>query len=212
MDQVRATRMDLLARKSQVDLARQGSKLLKGKKEALLKEIMQMVPVLVEIHTELLRAVSQASRSLAFSKARNGTRYIESSSLAEHMGLQIKMDEELFWGVHIRKPLLLPGKDKASGSTPPSAGTSAASKEVEIDFKRLLECMQQVVPLRIKLDRLGEEVKKTSRRVNALDQVLIPRLARDIKMISQALEEREREDMFRLRRIKQKKEKQAKVA
>jgi V/A-type H+-transporting ATPase subunit D len=204
--------MDLLARKSQSDFARQGSKLLKGKKEALLKEIMQMIPVLVETHADLLRAVSQASRSLAFAKARNGTRYIESISLAEHIGLQIKMDEELFWGVHIPKPLLLPRQDKYRGRTPLSAGMSAASKEVEMDFKRLLECIQRVIPLRIRLDRLGEEVKKTSRRVNALDQVLIPRLEKDIKMISQALEEREREDMFRLRRIKKKKEKQAALA
>ena len=63
------------------------------------------------------------------------------------------------------------------------------------------------MPFQIRLNRLGEEVRKTSRRVNALDQVLIPSLKNEIKFISQALEEMEREDLFRLRRIKQRREK-----
>ena len=57
---------------------------------------------------------------------------------------------------------------------------------------------------------LGEEVKKTNRRINALNEYLLPKLRGEVRKISRVLEEREREDTFRLKKIKKKKSQKAK--
>jgi V/A-type H+-transporting ATPase subunit D len=56
------------------------------------------------------------------------------------------------------------------------------------------------------MKRLGREIQKTTRRINALEVMLVPRLGNEIRYIRGSLEEREREDNFRLRRIKNSKE------
>jgi V/A-type H+-transporting ATPase subunit D len=56
----------------------------------------------------------------------------------------------------------------------------------------------------MRVRRLAEEIGRTTRRVNALDNVLLPRLAAELGYIQMVLEEREREDLFRLKRVKQK--------
>ncbi|MDR7461040.1 MAG: V-type ATP synthase subunit D, partial [Armatimonadota bacterium] len=55
-----------------------------------------------------------------------------------------------------------------------------------------------------RLRKIGEEIKKTTRRVNALEQVVIPRIRAEIRYINDVLEQRAREDVFRLKRIKKK--------
>ncbi len=55
-----------------------------------------------------------------------------------------------------------------------------------------------------KLKKIGEEIKKTTRRVNALEQVVVPRIRAEIRFIAAVLEQRAREDVFRLKRIKKK--------
>ncbi|HET6947590.1 MAG TPA: V-type ATP synthase subunit D, partial [bacterium] len=62
----------------------------------------------------------------------------------------------------------------------------------------------EVAATEIRLRKIGEEIKKTTRRVNALEQVVIPRLRGEIRFITAVLEQRAREDIFRLKRIKQK--------
>jgi V/A-type H+-transporting ATPase subunit D len=50
--------------------------------------------------------------------------------------------------------------------------------------------------------RIGNEVRKTARRINAINELIIPRLKEQLQYISRALEEREREDVLRLKRLK----------
>jgi V/A-type H+-transporting ATPase subunit D len=72
-------------------------------------------------------------------------------------------------------------------------------------FENVVELLVLLAPLEIRLKRLGEEIKKTTRRVNALEQKVIPELKAQVKFIRQVLEDREREDKFRLKRLKGKK-------
>ena len=62
------------------------------------------------------------------------------------------------------------------------------------------------IAFRIKLKRLGKEIKQTTRKVNSLEKFAIPQLYFQIKFIQEALEEREREDIFRLKRLKKRNE------
>jgi V/A-type H+-transporting ATPase subunit D len=60
----------------------------------------------------------------------------------------------------------------------------------------------QVANTETRLRRIGEEIKKTARRVNALEQVVIPGIRSQIHFIQQVLDQQEQEDIFRLKRVK----------
>ena len=73
-------------------------------------------------------------------------------------------------------------------------------------FRDFAEALVAVANTETRLKMIGEEIKKTTRRVNALEQVVIPGLDAQIRYIRQVLEQREREDNFRLKKIKTKME------
>jgi V/A-type H+-transporting ATPase subunit D len=80
--------------------------------------------------------------------------------------------------------------------------TSARTDETIMSFEGALEDIIRVAPKLHKLGRLAEEIRKTTRRVNALEQRLLPTLKQQVRYIMGVLDQREREDIFRLKRIK----------
>ena len=88
-------------------------------------------------------------------------------------------------------------------------GTYANTDEVIVKFFNLLTLLTQMASIRTIVWRLAEEVKRTQRRVNALDKMIIPQATETIKYIESVLEERERENVFVLKALKKKKERGA---
>ncbi len=91
-------------------------------------------------------------------------------------------------------------------------GTSPISEpyrlnEVTEKFEDVLGSIVSVASKEIRLKRLGSEIQTTSRRINALEEILIPSLTKRIKYIQRMLEEKEREGIFRLKRFKERRKK-----
>ena len=84
-------------------------------------------------------------------------------------------------------------------------GTALAVDEVAAGFERIVRDMLDLAPRELRLRRMGEDIRRTNRRINALEQQLIPRLEAQARYIHQVLEERARDDVIRLKRLKQKK-------
>ena len=82
-------------------------------------------------------------------------------------------------------------------------GTSARIDEVARRFEEELNIVVEVAAHEATLRSLAAEIQRTSRRVNALENVTLPRLLAQRRLIQMILEEREREDRFRLKRVKQ---------
>jgi V/A-type H+-transporting ATPase subunit D len=97
--------------------------------------------------------------------------------------------------------------ERALGQFDLSAHTTEAIGSSEQMLEQLIECAPAEANLRI----LGEEIKKVSRRINALEEQLLPRLRSDVSRIQAVLEERQREDVFRMKRYKKRKEALAKA-
>ncbi len=83
-------------------------------------------------------------------------------------------------------------------------GTYANTDDVIVKFFNLLTLLTQMASIRTIVWRLAEEVKRTQRRVNALDKMIIPQATETIKYIESVLEERERENVFVLKALKKK--------
>ena len=132
----------------------------------------------------------------------DGRNYIQAAGFAAGKSPELDVQEESFWGVKLPAISTVEREEAVTRSTNLTARTSEAGG----DFEKVGAALLKLLPLHAKLSCLGAEIKRTTRQVNALQQVLIPNLKEELKSISQTLEEMEREDMFRLRRIKKKRE------
>ncbi|MDP3980967.1 MAG: V-type ATP synthase subunit D, partial [Chlamydiota bacterium] len=86
------------------------------------------------------------------------------------------------------------------GASPSSY--SFRAEKTAIQFEELAGLLLKIASNEARVRRLGLEIKKTTRRVNALEQIIIPRFSAQIGYIRSVIEQREREDIFRLKKIK----------
>lgn len=201
---VSPTRMNLLQRKQQAKIATQGVDLLKRKRDALVADFFNIVRQALTAREQLTKISEEAYVMLALAKAWEGREALEAAAMADRRDVLVDIDVRNVWGTKIpevavkevRRTLLERGHNPTS--------TSLRTVESASNFEDVLHAILEVAATEIKLRRIGEEIKKTTRRVNALEQVVIPRLIGEIRFITAVLEQRAREDVFRLKRIKQK--------
>lgn len=205
MEEVRPTRSELLERKQQITLAEQGMDLLKQKRDALLIEFMSVMDETLRLSSDLQRTTSEAQHSLAIAKAVDGVVGVRSAALATKGSVTIDMTGTKIMGVSV--PVVTKGESPLrSPFTRGYAITGVSSRidETADKFERILDVIIEYADIETRLKRLGEEIQKTNRRVNALEQVTIPALKEQVNYIRQTLDERSREDLFRLKKVKKK--------
>lgn len=198
------TRMNLLQRQNQVKLAQQGVDLLKKKRDALVADFFNIVRRALAAREKLTKSAEQSYTLLGLAKAVEGRETLEAAALADPRRLEVGIDTKNVWGTRIpsiatndvRRTLLARNADPAA--------VSARTIESADRFEEVVAALLDVAGTEITLRKIGEEIKKTTRRVNALEQVVIPRVRGEIRYIRDVLEQRAREDVFRLKRIKQK--------
>jgi len=208
-DTISPTRMNLLQRQNQVKLAQQGVDLLKRKRDALVADFFNIVRRALAAREQLMRTAGEAYTLLSLAKAVEGREVLESAALADGRRLEVGIDSRNVWGTRIptittdevRRTVLTRGQD-------PVAVTSR-TVESAAHFEEIVAALLDVASTEVTLRKIGEEIKKTTRRVNALEQVVIPRIRGEIRYIRDVLEQRAREDVFRLKRIKKKLEAKA---
>ncbi len=205
-----ATRMTLMSKKGQIKLASDGVILLEGKREALLQELIDRAKALRKLRTELHLRGRRAVADLAFARAAQGTPSVRSLGVAGRRELNLEVISERVWGMSLGKiepknVVRLP-KDRGVGLLDSPSHVLEAAESAERMVEQLVVC----APIERNIQMLGEEVKKTNRRINALNEYLLPKLRGEVRTIARVLEEREREDTFRLKKIKKKKSQQAK--
>ena len=203
-DVISPTRMNLLQRRNQLRVAQQGVDLLKRKRDALVADFFKIVRESLAARERLAAACREAYVMLSLTKAWEGREALETAALATGRELQVAIDIRNVWGTkipevaitNVRRPMLERNQNPVA--------TSARTIESTSNFEEVLAAILAVAATEIKLRKIGEEIKKTTRRVNALEQVVIPRLRMETRYIASVLEQRAREDVFRLKRIKKK--------
>jgi V/A-type H+-transporting ATPase subunit D len=147
----------------------------------------------------------RAYHCLNTARAVDGRGALETAALFREDQIKIEISKDINWGVEIPKITAIEGLG-GEFREKHSHGNSLRIFETRDRFEKILQLLFELAPLEASLKRLGKEIQKTSRRINALEVMLMPRLQSEIRFIRGTLEEREREDSFRLRRIKNKKE------
>lgn len=206
MEQVSATRTEMLTRRSQIRLAEQGAELLRSKRDALVREFLAELRRFVEARKAMRRSVLEAVQALMQTLAVDGQEAVMSAALVSRRAVSLEVTPQNFWGTQVY--------DMTSDYTVPGAaerGYGAAATSVRLEetaegFEQAVSDILHLAPMDLKLRALADDMRKTSRRVNALEQRLLPQLQEQVRMIQNALDQREREDIFRLKRLKRKKE------
>ncbi len=202
MEQVSPTRMNLQTKKSQIKLAQQGVDLLKKKRDALVKEFFAIVTKLLDSRDKLDELSHGAYQAVMLAKGVVGDYELRSAAAAAKRDLYIEMAEKSVWGVKVPEVKPIDVHRSLLDRNYSLTGTSARVDNIADRFEKILNLILEIASVEVHLKRLGAEIKKTTRRVNALEQNLIPNLSVQVRYIKNTLEERAREDTFRLKRIK----------
>jgi V/A-type H+-transporting ATPase subunit D len=183
-------------------LATQGRDLLKDKRAALMKEFGQLSASVVEAVEDLGRRAAESRRALLDAVSADGLHAVESAALAASGDIETHLATRSVAGVRVveleHEPVFRPRTERGYDllASTPSIDAAAAGFERQLD--RLLDVAARELSLR----RLAEEITRTTRRVNALEHVVIPQLEGERDAIQAVLDERELEDRVRLRRAR----------
>jgi V/A-type H+-transporting ATPase subunit D len=194
--------MELLAKREQIALAQQGLELLQQKRSALLRELMRVADHVLGRY-ELLQATAvSARRALVRAEVMVGETAVRSAALATRGQLTLAMHTVNVMGVSV--PVIEQKRASRSQLERIYAlpGSSITLDEAATAFEMEVDQIIELAESELRLRRLANEVQRTSRRANALEQVLIPQLEAEREMIQMALDERERAEHFRLKRMK----------
>lgn len=199
---VSITRMELLARTAQLALASQGRDLLEQKRTALMKELLKTVDTVMERAEALQDASAQAHEALARAEAVAGTEAVQAAALAARSEFPLEVRTTSVMGVRVPDIEQKRVGRPLSGRGYSFVGTSITIDEAAEAFETEVDVIIRLAESELRLTRLAEEIQRTSRRLNALEHLLIPRLEAERDLIETALDERERADHFRLKLMK----------
>lgn len=202
MARVSATRKELLAHKSRIQLASQGREMLEQKRTALMRELLQVADRLVGEAEEMERAAAEARAALSRAETLAGPEAVRSAALAARRAVRLKMTTTNVMGVWLPEIEPVSLRRSMIGRGYAITGTSTTIDEAAEAFEVEAEAILEVADRELRLRRLASEISALSRRVNALEQVLIPRLESQRDYIAMVLEERERDTRYRLKLAK----------
>lgn len=202
MEQVHPTRMELMKKRSQIVLAEQGRDLLKEKMEALIQEFFKIMVNFSESREGLEQLAIEADIALLVAEAVDDPVAVKSASYATKRQIMVDISGKNIMGVPVpviqKKSVALNVMQRGFGLIGTSSRINEAAEKFEAEMDMIIRLAETETTLR----RIGNEIQMNRRRVNALDQIIIPELKEQAKYIRFSIEEREREDLFRLKKVK----------
>lgn len=202
MEQVKPTRMELMKKKAQIKLAEQGRDLLREKMDALIQEFFKILSSVSDSRDELEQISRAADLALMIAAATDDPVTLRSASFATRRSITVGISGKNIMGVPVpvieKKRVSKSMLERGYGIIATSARIDETAERYEVELDLLIKLAETETAMR----RLGAEIQMNRRRVNALEQILIPELKSQAKYIKNAIEEREREDLFRLKKVK----------
>lgn len=201
LEGVSPTRMDLLDIRKKLILARKGHKLLEEKRDALVERFFDIIENKNQLTREIDEDFKKSFLSLIQAQMILGEEKVEESSyLTDYFG-EISFETDNIMGVKIPN---INTQNLKTDIKPSYSFFETCSKldDAQVSFNSILMKLIKLADLEAGIKSLAIEIEKTKRRVNVLENNLIPKLVATRKYIEMQLEEREREDFLRRKRIK----------
>ncbi|MBQ2774277.1 MAG: V-type ATP synthase subunit D [Clostridia bacterium] len=202
MAQVFPTKSNLISTKKSLDLAKLGYDLLDRKRNILVREMMQLIDRAGQIQKNIDETYSKAYLALQRANVTLGM----CAEFAQAIPVDNSLNIDLRSVMGVELPLVTLGDEKP-GMHYGLNSTNSMLDEAYLSFIEVKRMTAQLAEIENNVYRLADAIKKTQKRANALSNIMIPQFTATIKYITEALEEKEREDFSRLKVIKNQKEK-----
>ena len=196
---VAPTKTNLIRLKQELSFARLGYELLDQKRNILVNELLSIVDTAEEYLNRTNEALSEAYRNLKESVRRTGTVKLGQLAAAVHVESDIRLEQRRVMGVRLP---VIETEFREHGPYFSASETSVWVDATIAQFKKTLELAGRLAELRVSVMRLATEVKKTIRKVNALEKIAIPDIELTVSGITERLEENEREMFVLMKMVK----------
>ena len=201
--QIIPTRMELSRIKDKLAVARKGHKLLKDKRDELMRQFLIMVRENMELRKHVEEGIRQANINFIVAKAGMDAETLNTALMAAKQKVTLGVSTENVMSVNI--PVFDVRTKTASETDIYSYGYAFTSSDLDGAIKSLADIRDDMILLAEKekaCKLMAAEIEKTRRRVNALEHVIIPEAQKNIKYISMKLEETARDNTIRLIKVK----------
>jgi len=196
---VAPTRSNLIRVREALEFAREGYEILDKKREVLTTELIRVAHDASNMQEQIWEHLADAYHALEVARLSMGREHLEWAALSVNETVEVEILPRSIMGVVI--PTV-----EAHGKPPEMpyglGDTTVSLDEAVARFRRVIEEVPAFSETMTAVWRLARELQKTQRRVNALEHIFIPRYEETITFIESTLEEREREEIFRLKRLK----------
>lgn len=199
---VKPTRSELIATRRRIKLSISGHKLLKMKRDGLIIEFFELLPKVKDMRSQLVKLYTVADKKLAVAMVADGKSALRSAANCVRTPPQVELSENNIMGVVVPKIKVSTIEKSVEERGYGLIGTSVRIDESVHAFEKLAEKVLEAAELETTMKKLLDEIESTKRRVNALEFKVIPQLEEVAAYITLRLEELERENVFRLKRIK----------
>ena len=199
---IKPTRSELINIKRRIKLSERGYNILKMKRDGLILEFFKVLQQAKESRGALMERYTHAMEMIALAETVEGAIGVKAAAFSTADIPAISVKSKNIMGVvvpeieasSVRKGVL----DRGYGML----GTSAVIDEAAEAFEDLVEAIIEAAEIETTMKRLLDEIESTKRRVNALEFKVIPELTEARDFIKMRLDEMEREELFRLKKIK----------
>ena len=202
MATITPTRMVLNQMKGRLKTASRGHKLLKDKRDELMRQFMDVVRRNKELRTKVEQGLTEAFGALSVASAVMSPEMLEQALLYPRQSVALDVSFKNIMSVNV--PVFTFHTEGGEGSLLPygfaqtSGELDAALEKMQAVFADMLELAQVEKSMQL----LAQDIEKTRRRVNALEYVMIPETEKNIRYITMKLDENERGNTTRLMKVK----------
>ena len=196
---VAPTKSNLIRSKATLSLSYKGFELLDQKRNILIREMMKLVERAKTIQEEIYEELHSAYDELQSANIVAGISNVENIAIGMPKAAEFDILLKSVMGTDI------PSVKYKKKEIEPYYGfhnTDTALDKATIHFRKVGEMIYDLAEIDYSVFRLAREIRKTQKRTHALEHIQIPRYKSEVKYIQEALEEKEREDFFRLKRVK----------
>ena len=191
------TRSNLHLVKQRLALARQGHRLLESKRDVLMLEIMRLIEDADRAQVEAQARFGRAYEAIEEARVAEGTERLRRFALAQPHGVELRITPHSVMGVAVPSvTYTVPPRRPLFGF----GNSSVHLDQAELAWGDVLELIGELAEKVTTVWRLALELRRTQRRVNALENLFIPNYEVTLAYIQDTLEEKEREELFRAKR------------
>lgn len=200
---VNPTRMELTRLKGRLKTATRGHKLLKDKRDELMKQFLDVVRENREIRQRVEEGLKQAHASFTVASALMSAEMLEQSLLYPKQSVELDMTFQNVMSVDVPRYHFKTTGQNAGEVYPYGFAQTSGELDDAVDaMSSVFQDMLRLAEVEKTSQLLAEEIEKTRRRVNALEYVKIPEMQANIKYITMKLDENERSNTIRLMKVK----------